>query len=84
MNVHWAEPIPSSTVVVGSSLMRIPVPSTAVIFLRTGLVMPNKSFTMLPCASLTWRVTERFSRLLILPLSISSVPRKAARVITAS
>ena len=68
----------------GSSPVRIPVPSTEVMLLRMGEVIPKRSLTMLPFASLICRVTERFSRLVLLPLLISRLPRKAARVITAS
>ena len=84
INVHSALPKPSFWGVLGSSPMRIPVPSTAVMFFRVGLVMPKRSLTILPFASLTWRVTERLVRLVELPLSISRLPRKAERVITAS
>ena len=84
INVHLAEPKPSSWGVLGSSLLRIPVPLTAVMFLRVGASMPNSSLTTLPFASLTWRLTERLVRSERLPLSISSSPRKAARVMMAS
>ena len=84
INVHLALPIPSFTLVAGSSPVKIPVPSTDVILLRMGSVMPKRSLTTLPCASLTWRVTESFSRFVMLPFSISNEPRKAARVIIAS
>ena len=84
IKVHLALPIPSFWGVSGLSPVKIPVPSTAVMLLRMGSVMPNKSLTMLPFWSLIWRITERLVRLVGLPFSISKLPRKAARVITAS
>ena len=71
MKVHLALPIPSFWGVLGSFPVKIPVPSTAVMLLRMGSVMPNKSLTILPFSSLIWRVTARLVRLVGLPFSIS-------------
>ena len=77
INVHSALPV--------ESVPRIPEPSTAEIFSRMGSVMPNKSLTTLPFSSNTSRSTVMFSKLMTsLLFSMTSSPRKAERVNTAS
>ena len=77
MNVHSALPEELAN--------NVPVPSTAVILERIGLVIPNRLLTVFPKPSLMLMVTVRLSKLLVsFPLSISNVPRNAERVMIAS